>query len=598
MKYLTVLVVSSILVVPILGLQSSFRTTPRSVELEQKARVRRAAKDSPSPTLEPTHPEPTHEPTHAPTEEPTHEDDMFTDSDCKLVMPSESTEECEGATGSTESDLPLCVGIRGNGPRIWAHFPALARAVEAFGPISGVAGGSSASITSFLLESIVSNPLIVECSEDACCDDVEQRARISFLLKSIEQIRASEALIDPTQILINILLEIERLDIVPRLKSDDPEVQNAALEDLLDLLSKDNVASFVNSDFVTLLKTSSDPIFHATDILAASTQNFAVRDDPLVLIRPYIVNFAALADIIDSIASFYAGLEPLDWETFNILLTDCAIPNVGKDWGDIQNFDTSIGQTCGELFVSLYQNFLLTRHSSDPRRLDDFLGETLITTAVLRGEAVPTWQQAVKDYKDAMVPVNFDVNFSDVSFGYYGDETSLNRVKRNIPVLFDDAKSKKFLSLGPATWRDVLVQSPAEPTLSRGVPILNDSMVSIGGWSDPVPAQVLTSMGCDRIVLINRPGGQGQFGLDVATLLGASSDDLNELYLLDDAGSGFSTALREADATYCADWERQPQFNVTGIIDEGYIAPLLSEDTCILSLDVGAVDDDIRGCTP
>jgi hypothetical protein len=67
---------------------------------------------------------------------------------------------------------------------LWAHFPALARTVEAFGPVSGIAGGSSATITGFLFESIQCNPLILNCGESGCCSGT--RARISLLLKSVQ----------------------------------------------------------------------------------------------------------------------------------------------------------------------------------------------------------------------------------------------------------------------------------------------------------------------------------------------------------------------------------------------------------------------------
>lgn len=57
---------------------------------------------------------------------------------------------------------PVCAGIRGNGPRLWAHFTSLARIVEEFGPISAAAGG------------------------DRFCPPIERRARIALLFKSLQ----------------------------------------------------------------------------------------------------------------------------------------------------------------------------------------------------------------------------------------------------------------------------------------------------------------------------------------------------------------------------------------------------------------------------
>ncbi|MEO0973674.1 MAG: hypothetical protein AAFX85_11320, partial [Pseudomonadota bacterium] len=34
-------------------------------------------------------------------------------------------------------DAPMCAGVRGNGPRLWAHFTSIARLVEHYGPLGG-----------------------------------------------------------------------------------------------------------------------------------------------------------------------------------------------------------------------------------------------------------------------------------------------------------------------------------------------------------------------------------------------------------------------------------------------------------------------------
>lgn len=486
-----------------------------------------------------------------------------------------------------------------------------------------MAGGSSGTISSFILESIVSNPLVLNCREserkangdkpteapvdngdegsDTCCSSMEQRARISFLLKTVEQV-STETLISPTEWLLSIWVQIVEQQILSRLQLDDPEMQQAALADLFAIFAQPDNAPLVNPDLIELLQTSPDPIFHATDVLNATSRGFTVGEDSLVFIRPYILNFAALADIVDLVASFYSGLEPVGMDEMDLMLSDCAMPSVGKDWDEVKDFETSSGMTCGQMFVSVYQEYIVLRDGSSPTRLDDSLGDTikaLINISVLRNDAVDMWEKASEDYFNAIVPVDFMPSFDDVDFGYYGDQDSLNAVSENISVLFDDAKSNKFAALGPSTWRDVLQQSPAEPTLSRGVPILDNTLVSVAGWADPTPTQVLAAMGCDRVVLINRPGGQGRFVLDIAALLGASEQDLVDLYSLDNDKSGFITSIREANASYCADWDSQPSLDVPAIANEGYIAPLLSEDKCILSLNVGAVDDEnILGCTP
>ena len=518
--------------------------------------------------------------------------------ECRLEFTQETTDKCEQ---NPDSRLPLCVGIRGNGLRFWAHFPALARTVEAFGPASGMAGGSSATITGFLFESIQNNPLVLTCGKTRCCSGAEQRARISLLLKSTQAI-PSESNVSPVDVLVGILTSIQQQNILSRLLSNDPAEQDAALQDLLDILNQGEIVSLVNPDLINLLLTSPDPVYHAIDILQATNRSltFDIGDDKLVFIRPYPLSFPGLAELIDVIASFYAGFEPVDLDAMETMLKECAASSVGQEWSMIESFSTPSGDTCGDLFSSLYQDFLVKRDSSHPTRLDDPLGgalDALIATGVLRGNAYENWETATEDYFNAVQNVVFDVDFDDVSFGYYGNEKSLNRVKQKLPALFDDLKSKKFLSLGPTTWRDVLERSPAEPSLSRGIPV-DDTQVSVAGWVDPTPVQVLTAMRCDRVVLINRLGSVGNsLPFTVAKILGASPKELDDLYSLENEASSFVAALRLVDATYCVDWDTLSSLDVDALAKAGYTAHLLSDDPCTLSLDVGAKDKDVSGCT-
>lgn len=314
------------------------------------------------------------------------------------------------------------------------------------------------------------------------------------------------------------------------------------------------------------------------------------------------MNFATLADVVDIVASFHRGYEPVDLPKFSTMLEECAVPSVGKTWQEIRSFVTTSGDTCGDLFESLYQECLVLRNSTHPKRIDDYLGETfiktLITVGVLQDEAVDTWIKTTQDYWNATIPTEFNIDFDDLQFGYYGDQETLDADSQNIPVMFNDAISRKFTSLGPATWRDVLQQSPAEPTLSRGIPTMNDTMVAVAGWPDLTPAQVMTSMGCDNAILITRQGEQSQFGLFVAALLGASPQELDDLYLVDNNSSGAVTALRAADATYCINWTKHSYLDIAGVASEGYLGPLLTTDECILAMGIGALDQDVRGCTP
>ncbi|RYZ69247.1 MAG: hypothetical protein EOP09_08020, partial [Proteobacteria bacterium] len=75
---------------------------------------------------------------------------------------------------------PYCLALRGNGELIPAHWGALARTVETYGVPTKMSGGSSASISLFLLESAALNPSVQ--SENAR----EQAVRAAYLMKSMQ----------------------------------------------------------------------------------------------------------------------------------------------------------------------------------------------------------------------------------------------------------------------------------------------------------------------------------------------------------------------------------------------------------------------------
>jgi hypothetical protein len=104
-------------------------------------------------------------------------------------------------------------------------------------------------------------------------------------------------------------------------------------------------------------------------------------------------------------------------------------------------------------------------------------------------------------------------------------------------------------------------------------------------------------MGCQRIVLVNRPNGVGTFPVGIASLLGMTDEIKEDLYSLVAEDSAWTTALKGSHASICADWET-PE-GVAGLFAAGYDAPLLSDDPCIQSLNVGGDSETkITGCSP
>ncbi|MFK8016892.1 MAG: hypothetical protein AB8G17_15805 [Gammaproteobacteria bacterium] len=489
---------------------------------------------------------------------------------------------------------PICVGVRGNGPRLWAHYSSIARLVEAFGPVGGAAGGSSGSISVFLIESINANPLLRQC-DGRRCTQREFQARMALLFKSLEGLQTAGLIADVLAVL-DLVAAISAGDIQGLLDGDEPL---EGVEALLDILQDADLQSIINPELLTLLQQSPDPVFHANDIVAGLQASLSFQvNDALPLVRPGPINFAAFANIVGRLGSFYAGYGPQQSALTQTFLEACALPGRGLSWPELSSLPAG-DATCATLFADLFDTFLgAFDPDADDNRLDDPIGlylPSLVTTSVLEGDAVDAFAQAKASYFAAQ-PVTLDVNFDDVKFGYWGSSADLETVTTNLND-FDDPKSARFSSLGESPWRDIISVSPAEPGLSRALE-LPDGRVSAGGWSDPVPAQVLGALECDRVILVNRRDGIGGFTTGVATQLGASEQDLADQFDLTDPASGFATSLSTADGVWCTDWDAPDTFDVAGLFNEGWIAPLETADPKLLTYPNSGTGLGIAGCTP
>lgn len=485
---------------------------------------------------------------------------------------------------SFDGDGPtVCVALRGNGTHIPGHFGSLARIFETYGLLDATAGGSSGSISSFLLESIQMNPH-VRCDG---CDAAEAGRRAALLVKSIDAYFAVLATTDEAtaiQSLARVSGEVRAAGI-DALLEEDPM---AAVEALDALLSSDELRAFINPEVLVLLRTSPDPIFHARDIVDAlgSAGSFSA-DSPLILLRPGIISFEAVADRVGRVGSFYAAYPPVDDARMRRFLEECSAEAVGRRWAEVAATDLG-DTTCGELLTGMIVDFrAAVAGGSFASRADDPVGGTLpalISTSVLEGDAVTAWRTAREQYLAGEVPT-LAVSFDDVRFGYWGMEEDLALLDANLTA-FDDAKTAKRRLLGEATWREVLSLSPAEPGLARALELPRSTVigpqVSAGGWSDLAPTLVLRSLGCQKVVYVTRRGPESRFARGVATLLGMDASDDTALYDLGSAQSSFSTSIAEADAVWCTDWDSLPASDPAAIWSDGYNAPVETLDPYFL----------------
>lgn len=481
--------------------------------------------------------------------------------------------------GDQVGEQTLCAAIRGNGDKIPAHFGSLARIVEHYGPIHAAAGGSSGSISSFMLSSIQASPLLSECGADSCTDR-QVKERSALMLKSFQGYlefltTTQEAM--AVQAAIPVVQRIQESGLEATLQ-EDPD---AAAEALLGILESEELFALINPELIEVVRNSPNPAFHVQDIVD-SAKNFGsfAADDPKILLRPGLISFPALADRLSMAASFYAGYGPADHEGMSAWLDNCAAAGRGVTWNEIRSMPSG-DATCGEHFSALLGSYR-EAYDADPdvqSRGDDPVGffmPALISTSVLTGDAVGTWREALDGYRRGEPPTELDINFDDVKFGYFGDSdsiTALNSVTRER----SDLKSQKAIDLGTPTWREVISISPAEPGLSRAVEI-DDTRVSGGGWSDLHPVLVLRDMGCDKVVYVTRTDPESNFAIGVARMLGMTDEHQSALYDLANPDSSFSQSIHAADAVLCTNWNDIPTADFPGLIADGYNAPLQTTD--------------------
>ncbi len=526
--------------------------------------------------------------------------------------------KCDDADDSADGERRVCVAVRGNGELIFAHFASLARITEHYGPLWGSAGGSSASITQFILESVQMNPAVARCG-DASCSRGEQGERISLLLKSL--IGYAGVLGETPEAVafgqLGGVAKAYRDSGIEALLAEDP---SAAQDALLALLQSDDLRDLVNPELVQTITNSPKPAFHVQDIAGALGQlgSFSVGcteeqaamgcNPKAIFVRPGLLDFRAIAAKIGRIADFYAGYGPQDAGRMAAWLDGCATGDArGKSWEEIAGLPLA-GSTCGAEFVAMltdYRAALLATPDHVPQRLGEQIGaqhSALVSTSVLTGYAVDAFADARADYL-AAEPYELSVEFDDIRFGYWGAADDLAQVEAD-SLGFDDLKTGKFLPLGTTTWGEILAYSPAEPGLARALELPDGDdgpRVSAGGWSDLAPTLVLANLGCEKTIYVTRRGDESTFAMGIAAELGMDDAERKALFDLD-ADSSYARSVAEADAVWCTDWNKSTASDLAGVFTDGYGAPMETVDPFFtaasdpyanISMDLG-----IRGCSP
>ena len=491
-----------------------------------------------------------------------------------------------------------CAGIRGNGQNLFAHYGALARHVEEYGAITCAAGGSSGSITTFLMESMWANRAMHVCEPRQTCSPAERDARYSLMLKSV--IGLTDAGLFQDIDTINMLIAgISEENIEDILAGETPE---EGVEALVRLLR--DLGPLINPELIELLATSPDPVFHATDIIAGLEKGLQfIVDDPAVFLRTSVIDFNEFATLFGTFGSFYASYGPADNLAFDAWLDTCAVPALGMTWEETVPLIGPGGVSCGDSFATLFNNFREDfAEQGGPNRADDPVGKyfpSFGVTGVLTGEAIDQWEVARAAWI-AAEPIPFEPSFEDIGVGYWGKERELKRMDRVLDRRYTDLGSNQFVPLGSASWREVLKSSPAEPGFSPAVPLVS-GFLSVGGWADPLRVLPLEALGARKTIAINRLGGVGGFTANVTELLNATPEDMTALYSTTDPESTFYKGLDQSTGVWCTNWDGQ-EGDPNMLFNDAYNSPLITSDQKFLNPRYGYPNAgpfyEIGGCTP
>lgn len=492
-----------------------------------------------------------------------------------------------------------CVAIRGNGELIPAHWAALARIIENIGLPVGQAGGSSASVTMYLLDSMITSKFLSE-------DPTKRPFEVSLMLKSVFILLD---LLRETPEAKNLLWAAGKLlsseyggglaDIMSSAKGDDKVkfFEAIATAEKIGLLDKNHLNKIKSLYLGKFIGDGKKILSNYLEELKTSASVFGKFDaqDPNLFLRPGIVDFNQIARSVTQIAAFYSGDFTKSYAKAPQLTAE-----LQSRWKDL--FDTCaekekgnlmIQASCQKKFADIWKLFSSNKDIQSSPQKSRRISQSILsipTTAVITGQARDEVKELFKEYErdfDNTVGTKFKIREAqDIRFGYWGKNNVLEALSKNLQKN-DDEKSKRFFALGDAYWEDVLALSPAEPGLAslkgfRGESLEGKALelYSAGGWSDLHPVQILKAAGCPHVVFVTRQGGESMFAQGIAQRLlnlDISQKELNpwdeetkkinaegrdpaqypqwsRLFNMKDKKSAIQQALARADSVYCTRW--------------------------------------------
>ena len=477
--------------------------------------------------------------------------------------------------------LNFCAAIRGNGTYIYSHFGAIARIVEEYGEFDALSGGSSGAVSAFLYESIAMNPLLKDLSQS------DRKLYISTMFKSMSGF-------------LKFLSTTEEAKAISYLSdiADTARRENLyglfkinwfkAAKRLFKLLNDEDIKNLINPEVLKDLNILHDDAPDSyknriEDILISlSSLSTFIANDSSIFFREGIVSFKGFSKLIGKTGNFFAGSEPEANKKLSKFLSLCAKNSKGKTWNQISGLVVKANETCENLYLDAIRTFKRTLESNPSAiaekddRLKHKIGKFLpvfVPAAVMEdSEQIEHYSDSLERYYHGEDP-QFRPDFSKIDFGYFIPSSYEDFLIKDLKMMFpNDLKSQKAHLINrnrSVVWEKVLQLSPLEPGLGKIKILAGGDQAFIGGFSDLHPVQILRAAKCEKVIFLNRIGVESSFVASqrsleavewkerngVAELLNITIEDHDRLYRNANPENSYQTAINQADAVWCTDWD-------------------------------------------
>ncbi|MFK7871960.1 MAG: hypothetical protein AB8C84_02145 [Oligoflexales bacterium] len=450
-----------------------------------------------------------------------------------------------------------CIAVRGNADRALAHYGALGRAIENFGVPSQMAGSSSASLAMLVVESAMINPATHHCYGRRCTEE-ERRMRVAFLVKSVpwlmEDFWDSQAGFHAKQ---------AQAYAVKHKHSSNVWGQFQMFRHVREIFRSPLFKGVLNAEWFKVKHFWHHPQRHIRELFRGleKLDDFEIWDQS-VFVRPGLIHWGKVLQNLSSYMDFIAGYDMDESQKLKAqeAISFCAENSFGRHWYELSQKRLDEEHTCRDLWANLWEDWNQKSCPNHHSRLDDKVGDFLpsyVGVGFLPGyKQVRNFKKSFHRFKRGK-PYLFDARFENLQVGYWGEESRLQKIMRN-PMGFDDPKTKRFYSLGQSSWREAAVRSMSEPGLAQAMP-LGRRGLTIGGWAEMEPVQVLRNAGCEKVLFLTREGAESPGAIAIAGVLGMTDTEKKDWFSLNQ-NSVMTKALELSDAVWCANWEKEYEY--------------------------------------